>query len=143
MMYKGNGIYKKENTSIILRGVEIMKALKYLVGAAAAVACIGLGAYAANGDVCGRIYSTDIVTYINGYKAPSYNIGGRTAIVIEDMYEENRGISYEYNDETRTLRVDADFGADVGKEYEDAVKRARGASRRCLRNGYTSDTQRQ
>ena len=38
------------------------------------------------------------------------------------MCEENLGISYEYNDETRTLRVDADFGADVGKEYEDSVK---------------------
>lgn len=122
-MYRGNGIYKKiENAIIALKGVETMKTLKYLACAAAAVACVGLGAYAANGDVCGRIYSTDIVTYINGYKAPSYNIGGRTAIVIEDMYEENRGISYEYNDETRTLRVDADFGADVGKEYEDAVK---------------------
>ena len=45
-------------------------------------------AFAANGDVIGNIYSTDIRAYINGVEVESYNIGGRTAVVIEDILDE-------------------------------------------------------
>lgn len=38
-----------------------------------------------SGTPIGNIYSTDIVTIINGVKVPSYNIGGRTAIILEDI----------------------------------------------------------
>ena len=38
---------------------------------------------AASGDIKGNIYSTDIVTYLNGAAVTSYNIGGRTCIDAE------------------------------------------------------------
>ena len=47
--------------------------------------CLYAPAYAATGDVIGTIYPTDIKAYINGVEVPSYNIGGRTAVVIEDL----------------------------------------------------------
>ena len=58
---------------------------------------------AANGDVAGRIYSTDIRAYINGVEVKSYNIGGKTAVVIEDILNENAH-QYSYNDSSRTLK---------------------------------------
>lgn len=56
--------------------------------------------YAANGDIVGHIYSTDIRAFINGVEVPSYNIGGKTAVVLEDILQEN---SCVYNDEERSL----------------------------------------
>ena len=53
---------------------------------------------AANGDIAGHIYSTDIRAYINDVEVPSYNIGGRTVVVLEDITTE-----YQYNDELRVL----------------------------------------
>ena len=38
---------------------------------------------AANGDVAGYIYSTDILAYVNDRPIESYNIGGKTAIIIK------------------------------------------------------------
>ena len=40
---------------------------------------------AAYGDVAGYIYSTDILAYINDKPIESYNIGGKTAIIMEDL----------------------------------------------------------
>lgn len=60
-------------------------------------------AIAANGDIAGRIYSTDIRAYINGVEVQSYNIGGKTAVVIEDILNENAH-QYSYNDSLRTLK---------------------------------------
>ena len=40
---------------------------------------------AANGDVIGSIYSTDILAYVNGRPIRSYNIGGKTVILVEDL----------------------------------------------------------
>ena len=60
-------------------------------------------ALAANGDIAGRIYSTDIRAYINGVEVKSYNIGGKTAVVIEDILNQNAH-QYSYNDSLRTLR---------------------------------------
>lgn len=37
------------------------------------------------GTVAGDVYATDIVTFINGQAALSYNIGGMTAILIDDL----------------------------------------------------------
>lgn len=58
---------------------------------------------AANGDVVGKIYSTDIRAYINGVEVQSYNIGGKTAVVIEDIIRENSH-EYIYDDYSRTLK---------------------------------------
>ena len=70
-------------------------------------------AFAANGDIAGNIYSTDILAYVNGLPIASYNIGGKTAIVIEDLYDKenanfNYGFDWWYQDETRTLTVYSD-----------------------------------
>lgn len=43
------------------------------------------------GEEVGKIYETDIKAYVNGMVVESYNVGGRTALVIEDMgtYDDN------------------------------------------------------
>ena len=60
-------------------------------------------ALAANGDIIGRIYSTDIRAFINEVEVESYNIGGKTAVVIEDIIVENSH-GYIYDDNSRTLK---------------------------------------
>lgn len=60
-------------------------------------------ALAANGDIIGHIYSTDIRAFINGVEVESYNIGGKTAVVIEDIIAENSH-GYIYDDNSRTLK---------------------------------------
>lgn len=92
--------------------------------------------FAANGDVVGHIYSTDIRAYINGVEVESYNIGGKTAVVIEDIIKENSH-EYIYDDSTRTLNffsLDSDClvegnlqsdtkpGKSVGNIYETDIK---------------------
>ena len=64
---------------------------------------ISTSVFAANGDIIGHIYSTDIRAYINGVEVESYNIGGKTAVVIEDILRENNH-QYIYDDLTRTLK---------------------------------------
>lgn len=63
-----------------------------------------LNVNAANGDIAGTIYSTDIKAYINGIEVPSYNIGGKTAVVIEEILKEDSH-SYSYSDYYRTLKI--------------------------------------
>lgn len=57
--------------------------------------------FAANGDVVGKIYSTDIKACINGVWVESYNIGGRTVVIAEDVTK-----LYKYSDDLRTLIID-------------------------------------
>ncbi len=74
---------------------------KYLcvcILAAVCLSCMFLPAYAATGDAIGNIYATDIKAVVNGVTVPSYNIGGKTAVIIEDITD-----GYEYNDGLRTL----------------------------------------
>ncbi len=61
------------------------------------------------GEVLGNYYTTDIVTYLNGEKIESYNLGGRTIIVAEAM--RNHGYNVEWNQQNRTLSISkpADF----------------------------------
>ena len=58
------------------------------------------------GDEIGNVLNTDIKTYIDGERIPSYNIGGRSAVLIKDLI--NYGFNSVYNDETRTSRVTHD-----------------------------------
>lgn len=64
---------------------------------------------AANGDVVGHIYSTDILAYVNDKPIESYNIGGKTAIITEALAtgEVNYGFDVWYEDEGRKLTVDS------------------------------------
>jgi len=88
--------------------------------------------YAKNGDVIGKIYSTDIKAYINGVWVDSYNIGGKTVVIVEDITNQ-----FAYADDIRTLVI-WDFapenlvnakkssvqtpGKVVGKIYETDIK---------------------
>lgn len=88
--------------------------------------------FAKTGDVVGKIYSTDIKAYINGVWVDSYNIGGKTVVIIEDITNQ-----FAYADDIRTLVV-WDFapsnlvgtkktksqksGVPVGKIYETDIK---------------------
>ena len=56
--------------------------------------------YAKTGDVVGKIYSTDIKAYINGVWVDSYNIGGKTVVIIEDITNQ-----FAYADNIRTLVI--------------------------------------
>lgn len=83
-----------------------MKKLRIFVMLNVVLMCIVFGqsvAFAKNGDVVGHIYSTDIRAYINGVEVQSYNIGGKTAVVIEDIIKE-KSHGYIYDDYSRTLK---------------------------------------
>jgi hypothetical protein len=85
-----------------------MKKLILSVITTVGICCIAaVCANAAVGDVIGKVYSTDIIAEVNGNSIISYNIGGQTAICIEDLdsTNSNYGFMYEYDDETRTLTV--------------------------------------
>lgn len=57
--------------------------------------------FAESGDVAGKIYSTDIKACINGVWVDSYNIGGKTVVIVEDITNQ-----YRYYDALRTLCID-------------------------------------
>lgn len=54
-----------------------------------------------SGDIIGKIYSTDIVAYIDNAVIKSYNIGGRTVIPIEDLIY--YGFEINWDGENRIL----------------------------------------
>lgn len=56
------------------------------------------------GDVIGSIYSTDIVAYIDDMPIRSYNIGGRTAVPIENLRD--YGFEVEWNESSRELHAE-------------------------------------
>lgn len=64
---------------------------------------ISTSVFAANGDEAGYIYSTDIVAYIDGMAIPSYNIGGKTVVIAEDLSD--YGFDVVWNEETRQLKL--------------------------------------
>jgi len=55
------------------------------------------------GDIAGHYYKTDIVTLLNGKEIESYNIGGRTFIVAENM--KDVGYDVLWDSEKRTLHI--------------------------------------
>ena len=99
-----------------------------------------VGANAAPGDAVGEIYSTDILAYVNGSPIDSYNIGGQTVILAEDLCNNDTGVHYGfdcvYDNSTRTLTLTSLFskgnaditvsrgsvGEIVGTVYETDIK---------------------
>ena len=61
----------------------------------------------------GYIYSTDILAFVNGKPIEGYNIGGKTVIIAEDLT--GYGFGIEYNDETRTLKIESYFHSGFGE----------------------------
>lgn len=76
-----------------------MKKVLSIILCAALLMC-ETGVFAANGDIAGRIYATDIKTCINGVWVDSYNIGGKTVVIVEDITKQ-----HQYWDEVRTLEI--------------------------------------
>ncbi len=60
-------------------------------------------AHAAVGDVAGEVLSTDIVAYVDDMAIPSYNIGGKTVVVVEELAD--YGFDVTWNGESRILNV--------------------------------------
>lgn len=79
---------------MVLRNIFIVLGLVLLNTMCAA------DALAATGDVAGEIYATDIKTVINGVQVDSYNIGGRTVVIVEDITDQ-----FTYSDALRTLII--------------------------------------
>ena len=80
-------------------------------------------AYAANGDVAGNIYSTDILAVVNGFPMESYNIGGKTAVIAEDLSDKWYGFDHAYSDSDRTLYVWSSLVNSPDVDTVDAVTR--------------------
>ena len=109
-----------------------MKKLLSVLLLATTLLPIGTVSYAKTGDIAGKIYSTDIKAYINGVWVDSYNIGGKTVVIVEDVTDQ-----FAYADNIRTLVI-WDFapsnlvatkkttaqkpGTVVGKIYETDIK---------------------
>ncbi len=55
------------------------------------------------GDIIGKVLYTDIVTILDGRIIPSVNIGGRTAIIVEDLRD--YGYDVSWNGERRILEA--------------------------------------
>ena len=72
-----------------------------LIGALTVLCALGVTAYAANGDIAGTLYTTDILTRVDGMDIPSYCIDGKTLIAVEDL--RNFGYTVVYDDSVRTL----------------------------------------
>ncbi len=71
-----------------------------------------------------HIYYTDIVTNLAGREIVSYNVNGRTAIIVEDLRE--FGYDVVWNEEDRTLKVYERFEnipieTDIGLAYSDGA----------------------
>ncbi|WP_432665265.1 hypothetical protein R9X47_03230 [Wukongibacter baidiensis] len=74
------------------------------VAAIVSLSAITVSAYSPKiGDIIGQVFYTDIVTVIDGKTIPSVNIGGRTAIIVEDLSD--YGYDVTWSNETRTLDV--------------------------------------
>ena len=92
---------------------------KTLCGCMALITTLCHGVFAAEvGDKIGEVLSTDIVTYIEGIKVPSFNIAGRTAIVVENLNAGGLPFGVSYDEPTRTLTIsESDIFGTGGRDY--------------------------
>lgn len=90
-----------------------------LCGCMALIMTAGHCVLAANvGDKIEKVLSTDIVTYIEGIKVPSFNIAGRTAVVVENLNAMGLPFGVNYDDLSRTLTIsDSDIFGTGGRDY--------------------------
>lgn len=62
-----------------------------------------ISAFSAVGDISGYIYETDIVAKIATMPIPSYNIGGKTVIIAEEMMD--YGFKVLWHNENRSVEI--------------------------------------
>ena len=67
------------------------------------VLCLSFSSYAKVGDITGNIYETDIVAKIASMPIQSYNIGGRTVVIAEELLK--YGFKVIWNEEIRSLDI--------------------------------------
>ncbi len=86
---------------------QLSKKLLLPLAVPAAMLALGLSTSAAVGDTVGKVYPTDIKTYFFGSELNSYNIGGYTVIVVEDLLmldnSQTPPIYVTWNGDDRTL----------------------------------------
>ncbi len=87
----------------------------------------------ADDNIEGHIYSTDILTFVNGKPIDGYNIGGRTVVIAEDLT--GYGFGVEYDDESRILRIISYFN----HGFKDVEEIPRGKVGNILGNIYKTD----
>jgi hypothetical protein len=63
------------------------------------------------GDVIGKIYYSDIKTFIDGKPINSVNVGGKTMITVEDL--QYMGYHVEWNDTERALKVTSNASKNI------------------------------
>lgn len=91
-----------------------------------------VSANAANDDVIQPIYSTDILTTLDGIPIQGYNIGGKTLIILDDL--NNYGFTVSYDDSIRTLIVNKTH--EPSADFKPEIKR--GTCGKVI--GYTNET---
>ncbi len=108
--------------------------LKKLLIAAGIIAITSAPAYAANGDTVCPIYSTDIITKLDGYEIQTYSLNGRMMIAVEDLVPYGYSVSWDASANTliavKTGAADKDFnpsfergieGQQIGYMYESDI----------------------
>ena len=66
---------------------------------------VGIGAFALMpGDEIGEVLHTDVETFINGERIPSYNIGGHSVVLIRDLM--NYGFDSTFDEVTNTVVIE-------------------------------------
>lgn len=84
--------------------MKLKKAIRNILCSAALCAVVSVcPAHAAVGDIVDTIYTTDILTRVNGADIASFSIEGRTLIAMEDLRD--YGFTVAYDDSIRTLFV--------------------------------------
>ena len=70
------------------------------------------------GDKIGKVLSTDIVTYIDSIRVPSFNIAGRTAVIVENLNAKGLSFGVSYDNLSRTLSIEgSDIFGTGGRDY--------------------------
>ena len=88
--------YGKEVNTMVRKIFITSAAAAMILAAPAAVR-------AANGDIAGTLYTTDILTEVDGKPIKSYSLDGETLIALEDL--KDYGFEVYYNDNVRSVFV--------------------------------------
>ncbi len=80
--------------------------------------------FAKSGDVAGNYYYTDIKTYVRGQLIDSFNVGGKTVIVCENL--DRFGFIVAWDSANRKLSIEDNKGKVTGNPTVETVKGALG-----------------
>ncbi len=96
---------------IIMKNI-FKKCMFLAVICTAMLCCFAVTVHAEIGDIKQSIYTTDIITTIDGLQIQGYSLDGRMMIVLEDL--QNYGYTVAYDDSVRTLFVNKTDAPDPG-----------------------------